>query len=157
MIQMEMKIAAPVLQPWLQLLIKEKNEENVPRINPAILANRETFNFVLNKIHDDIVMSPTNLKPFPTLPDQQLAMTLYRFATGYKHSTLSNLFGVSVSAQISFLIKYVESSLPNCTISLFIYHLQMRNGKQRSVGFFKTMNFHVLVDGMTSIIISVQN
>ena len=70
-----------------------------------IRINRETFNFVLNKIHDDIVMSPTNLKPFPTPPDWQLAMTLYRFATGYKYSTLSNLFGVSVSAANKFFNK----------------------------------------------------
>ena len=28
-----------------------------------IRINRETFNFVLNEIHDDIVMSSTNLKP----------------------------------------------------------------------------------------------
>ena len=32
-----MKIAAPVLQPWLQLLITKKNEKNVPRINTEIL------------------------------------------------------------------------------------------------------------------------
>ena len=34
-----MKIAAPVLQPWLQLLITEKNEKNVPTINAEILGN----------------------------------------------------------------------------------------------------------------------
>ena len=40
-----------------------------------IRINRETFNFVLNETHDDIVMSLTNLKHFPTPPDRQLAMT----------------------------------------------------------------------------------
>ena len=34
-----------------------------------IRINREAFKFVLNKIHGDIFMSPTNLKPFPTPPD----------------------------------------------------------------------------------------
>ena len=34
-----------------------------------IRINRETFNFVLNEIQDNIVMSPTNLKPFPTPPN----------------------------------------------------------------------------------------
>ena len=34
-----MKIAAPVLQPWLQLLITKKNEKNVPKINTEILGN----------------------------------------------------------------------------------------------------------------------
>ena len=40
-----------------------------------IRINRETFNFVLNETHDDIVMSLTNLKHFPTPADWQLAMT----------------------------------------------------------------------------------
>ena len=42
-----------------------------------IRINRETFNFVLNEIYDDAVMSPTNLKPFRTPPDRQLAISLY--------------------------------------------------------------------------------
>ena len=62
-----------------------------------IRINSETFNFVLNEIHDNIVMSPTNLKPFPTPPDRQLAMIIYRFANGCTYLTLSDLFGLSVS------------------------------------------------------------
>ena len=71
---------------------KDEDFKNKSRIN------HETFNFVLKNIHDDIVVSPTNLKPFPTPPDRQLSMTLYRFATGCTYSTLPDLFGVSVSA-----------------------------------------------------------
>ena len=63
-----------------------------------IRINRETFNFVLNKIYDDVVMSPTNLKPFRTPPDQQIAITSYWFATGCTYWALSDLFGVSVLA-----------------------------------------------------------
>ena len=122
-----------------------------------IRINRKAFNFVLNEIHDDIVMSPTNLNLFPTSLDRQLAMTLYRFATGCTYATLSDLFGVSVRQQIIFLIRYVKFSLPSSTIALFIYHLQMPNGKQRSVGFLKTMKSHVLVHGMSSMFISIQN
>ena len=70
-----------------------------------IRINRETFNFVLNGTHDDIVMSPTNLRPFLTPPNRQLAMTLYRFATGCTYSALSDLFGVSVSAANKFFNK----------------------------------------------------
>ena len=33
--------------------------------------------------------------------------------------------------------------MPGSMITLFIYHLQMPNGKQRPVGFLKTMNSHV--------------
>ena len=43
-------------------------------------------------------MTPTNLKPNPTSPDRQLALTIYRLDTGCTYSTLSDLFGVSVSA-----------------------------------------------------------
>ena len=50
-------------------------------------------------------MSPTNLKPFPTPPDRQLAMTLYRFANGCTYSTLSDLFDVAVSAANKFFNK----------------------------------------------------
>ena len=32
--------------------------------------NREIFDFLLNEIHDDIIMSATNLKPFPTASDR---------------------------------------------------------------------------------------
>ena len=64
---------------------KDEDFKNKSRIN------HETFNFVLKNIH-------ANLKPFPTPPDRQLSMTLYRFATGCTYSTLPDLFGVSVSA-----------------------------------------------------------
>ena len=60
--------------------------------------NRTTFNFILDGIYEDIILTPTNLKPNPTSPDRQLALTIYRLATGCTYSTLSDLFGVSVSA-----------------------------------------------------------
>ena len=60
--------------------------------------NRTTFNFVRDGICEDIILTPTNLKPNPTSPDRQLALTIYRLATGCTYSTLSDLFGVSVSA-----------------------------------------------------------
>ena len=65
----------------------------------------ETFNFILDGIYKDKVLTPTNLKPNPTSPDQQLALTIYRLATGCTYSTLSDLFGVSVSAASKFFNK----------------------------------------------------
>ena len=62
-------------------------------------------NFILDRIYEDIILTPTNLKPNPTSPDQQLALTIYRLATGCTYSTLSDLFGVSVSAASKFLNK----------------------------------------------------
>ena len=35
----------------------------------------DTFNQILVKIRDQIELGPTNLNPFPTSPDQQLALT----------------------------------------------------------------------------------
>ena len=67
--------------------------------------NRTTFNFVLDGIYEDIILTPTNLKPNPTSPDQQLALTIYRLATGCSYSTLSHLFDVSVSAPSKFFNK----------------------------------------------------
>ena len=84
---------------WWGDVYNHKEDEG---FKSKIRINHETFKFVLNKIPDDIVMSPTNLRPFPTPPDRQLAMTLYRFATGCTYSTLSDLFGVSVSAAYVF-------------------------------------------------------
>ena len=71
----------------------------------TLISERGTWHVIFIVIQDDIVMSPTNLKPFPTPPDRQLAMTLYRFATGCTYSALSDLFGVSVSAANKFFNK----------------------------------------------------
>ena len=87
---------------WWEDVYSNWKEEN---FKSKVSINCETFNFVLNEIHDDIVMSLTNLKPSPTTPDRQLAMTLYRFATGCIYSTLSDLFGVSVSVANNFFNK----------------------------------------------------
>ena len=42
-------------------------------------------------------------------------------------------------------------------IAMFIYHLQIPNGKSRSVGFLKTINSHVSVHGTASMFTSVQS
>ena len=60
--------------------------------------NRTTFKFIFDGIYEDIILSPKNLKPNRTSPDRQLALTIYRLATGCTYCTLSDLFGVSVSA-----------------------------------------------------------
>ena len=65
-----------------------------------------TFNFILDGIYEDTILNPTNLKPNPISPDQQLALTIYEVATGCTYSSLSDLFGVSVSAASNFLNKY---------------------------------------------------
>ena len=70
--------------------------------------NRTKFNFILDGIYEDIILTPTNLKPNPTSHDRKLALTIYRLATGCTYSTLSDLLGVSVSAASKFFKKYVD-------------------------------------------------
>ena len=51
----------------------------------------------MGHIREDIKKQPTNLEPFPTTPEQQLGLTLYRLAHGCSFSTVADLFGVSIS------------------------------------------------------------
>ena len=67
--------------------------------------NCTTFNFILGAIYENTIFNPTNLKTNPISPDQQLALTVYQVATGCTYSSLSDLFGVSVSAASNFLNK----------------------------------------------------
>ena len=57
---------------------------------------RETFEFILTEIHDEIFKEPTRFKPEPTSPDCQLAITLYRLAHGCTFTVLEDLFGESL-------------------------------------------------------------
>ena len=64
-----------------------------------------TFNFILDDIYKDINLTPTNVKPNPTSPNQQLPVTIYQLAVGCAYFTLSDLLGVSVSASSKFFNK----------------------------------------------------
>ena len=57
---------------------------------------RATFNLTLDVIAPYIFKEPTNLNPVSITVDQQLGLTLYRLSHGVYHSTLSQLFGVSI-------------------------------------------------------------
>ena len=58
---------------------------------------RDTFNYILDEIRDSIYKKPTPMKPFPTPPDVQLAICLYRLAHGCTFLTVGDLFGVAES------------------------------------------------------------
>ena len=66
---------------------------------------RDTFNQILVKIRDQIELTPTNLIQFPISPERQLALTMYRLATGCSYATLSGVFEVSVSSAGMFFYK----------------------------------------------------
>ena len=74
---------------------------------------RETFNTLLEKISPQIELTPTNLKPNPTSTHRQLALTIYRLATGCSFSTLEDLFGVSVSSASTFFNKVCRVIVAN--------------------------------------------
>ena len=61
--------------------------------------------FILDSIYEDIILTPTNLKPNPTHPDRHLALTMYKLATGCTYFTLSDLFGGSSFAASKFFNK----------------------------------------------------
>ena len=67
--------------------------------------NRDTFEYVLNVIHDQIVLTATNLKPNPTPPNRQLGLTISRLATGCCCKTLAALLGLSVPSVNEFFNK----------------------------------------------------
>ena len=57
--------------------------------------SRETFDFILNEISNEIVKQPTRMKPNPTPPSTQLAVCLYRLAHGCSYLTVGDLFGIA--------------------------------------------------------------
>ena len=90
---------------------------------------RETFNIILDHIREDIKKQPTNLKPFPTTPEQQLGLTLYRLVHGchflrslicleYQYHLLDKLF-----------TKLLVLWLHECTIHLLYYPKIKQNRK----------------------------
>ena len=59
--------------------------------------SRETFQFILEEIREDIVKQPTIMNPHPTPPNTQLAICLNRLAHGCTFLTVGELFGVAAS------------------------------------------------------------
>ena len=82
---------------WTNGYLDWSVEEFVKRIR----IQRGTFNMILDEMYDKLVLQPTNLKPLPTSPDRQLALTIYRLAHGCSYSTC-DLFGISESTACKF-------------------------------------------------------
>lgn len=86
---------------------------------------RYTFNQILVKIRGQIELTSTNLSPFPTSPDQQFALTIYRLATDCSYGDLSDVSGVSLSSVSMFFNKICR------VIVSKRYLAQILNGKQK--------------------------
>ena len=58
---------------------------------------RATFEYILAEIRDHLIRQQTTMRPIPTTPACQLALTLYRLADGCTFTVLENQFGESIS------------------------------------------------------------
>ena len=74
---------------------------------------RDKFDQILVKTRDQKELTPTNLNTFPTSPNRQLPLTIYRLATGCFYATLSDVFGVSLSFASIFLNKIYKVIVAN--------------------------------------------
>ena len=63
---------------WEELYRQKSNDEFADKMR----ISRTTFNTILNNMWNQLVLHSTNFKQNPTLPDRQLALTLYRLAHG---------------------------------------------------------------------------
>ena len=57
----------------------------------------ETFDMILNIVEPYVTKKETNLNQHPVSVNRQLGLTLYRLGHGASFTTLSQLFGVSIS------------------------------------------------------------
>ena len=92
-----------VIVPAAAVVKYEINRGGLTGIIIGMIANlksvsRETFEYILNNIRQDIQKQPANLNPFQPTPKHQLAITLHRLAhSTHTNSTVGDLFGVSES------------------------------------------------------------
>ena len=63
------------------------------------------FNYILDAVPDQIVLTLANLKPNHIPPNQQLGLIIYRSAIGYSCKALSTLLDLSVLSVNEFFKK----------------------------------------------------
>ena len=78
---------------WWENGYRQWTEEQFKK---RLCVTRETFEFILETVTDDIAKETTKFKE-PTSPQCQLALTLYRLAHGCSYTTVGDLFGVAPS------------------------------------------------------------
>ena len=83
--------------------------------------NRDTFNYILDTIHDQIVLTPTNLKPNPAFPHWQPGPDHLLISNRSSCKTLAALFGFSapsVSEIFSKICRILVGTLYNQYVRL---------------------------------------
>ena len=78
---------------WWENRYRQWTEEQFKK---RLCVTRETFEFILETVTDDIAEETTKFKK-PTSPQCQLALTVYRLAHGCSYTTVGDLFGVAPS------------------------------------------------------------
>ena len=97
--------------------------------------NRDAFNYILDVVHDQIVLTPKKLKPNPTLPHQLLGLTIYYLATGCKCKTLLRLSVPSVNEFLNKICRILVGTLYNQYINMSVYQKPILSGQLKSRGF----------------------
>ena len=75
------------------------------RFKMTFRISRETFNYILNRIREEIECKCTSNIEEATPPEVKLAVALYRFAKGDYYYTISKLTGLGVATVCNFTIE----------------------------------------------------
>ena len=68
-----------------------------PEFKKRVRINRETFDYLLDRISPQLCKTPTNLNQDPIEPHRQLGLTLYRLGHGCSYTVIEDLFGISIT------------------------------------------------------------
>ena len=100
-------------KPPRKIRAPDKDRETRKHYWDKMRISRATFDIILNILWDQLILQPTNLKPYPTSPDRQLALSLYRLSHGVSCSVLEDVFGISRESVCVFFNKVVRLMVAN--------------------------------------------
>ena len=81
------------------------------RFKARVRVTRDTFEYILQEIRQDIMKTPTNFEPNPIEPHRQLGLTLYRLAHGCDFQVIEDVFGVSKSLGVATFNKVIRTMI----------------------------------------------
>ena len=79
-----------------------------PEFKKRVRINRETFEYLLEKISPQLRKTPTNLNQDPIEPHRQLGLTLYRLGHGCSYTVIEDLFGISMTLAANTFNKVIR-------------------------------------------------
>lgn len=103
--------------------------------------SRDTFEFILAEITNDIVKQPTRMKPQPTPPATQLAICLYRLAHGCTFLTVGDLFGVAAPTAHCIFMDVCKAIVKNLYDRFILFPRTSEEWKQEMQAFLENWEF----------------